>query len=80
MKYRTKPVIIEAEQYLEKNDVLPFQDEDVLQYHEDGYCQYIETPEGWLTVNDGDWIIRGIRGEFYPCRNDIFKATYEPVE
>lgn len=33
----------------------------------------------WVLVYDGDWIIRGIQGEHYPCRPDIFQATYEPV-
>ncbi|MGW5519097.1 hypothetical protein [Nocardia africana] len=37
----------------------------------------IETLEGTMTANVGDWIIRGVAGEFYPCRGDIFEATYE---
>lgn len=40
----------------------------------------IETLEGVMRANKGDWIIRGVRGEFYPCRDDIFRATYERVE
>lgn len=39
----------------------------------------VETPEGIMVANYGDWIIRGIKGEFYPCKPDIFFATYEPV-
>ena len=39
----------------------------------------IETLEGTMTANTGDWIIRGVQGEFYPCKPDIFKATYEPA-
>ena len=38
----------------------------------------IGTMEGYLTVSAGDWIIRGVAGEFYPCKPDIFAATYEP--
>lgn len=38
----------------------------------------VKTLEGWLWGDRGDWIIRGVRGEFYPCKPDIFKATYEP--
>ena len=38
------------------------------------------TLEGMMWVSDGDWIIRGVQGEFYPCKPDIFAATYEPVE
>lgn len=39
----------------------------------------IKTLEGNMKITHGDWIIRGIKGEYYPCRNDIFIATYEPV-
>lgn len=41
---------------------------------------HIPTLEGTMTANPGDWIIRGVQGEFYPCKPDIFEATYEPVE
>lgn len=40
----------------------------------------IPTLEGTMTARPGDWIIRGVKGEFYPCKPDIFEATYEPVE
>jgi hypothetical protein len=40
----------------------------------------IETLEGIMRGDDGDWIIRGVKGELYPCKADIFEATYEPVE
>jgi len=40
----------------------------------------IPTLEGDHTAKHGDWIIRGVQGEFYPCKPDIFAATYEPVE
>jgi hypothetical protein len=39
----------------------------------------INTLEGTMLASLGDWIIRGVRGEFYPCKPDIFEATYEPV-
>ena len=39
----------------------------------------IHTLEGDMRVSAGDWIIRGVQGEFYPCKPDIFKATYEEV-
>lgn len=41
---------------------------------------YIETLEGGHLVTPGDWIIKGVKGEFYPCKPDIFAATYEPAE
>lgn len=40
---------------------------------------YIDTLEGTMRAEPGDWIIRGVQGEFYPCKPDIFDATYEPV-
>ena len=40
----------------------------------------IKTPEGVMIANAGDWIIRGVKGELYPCKPDIFDATYESVE
>lgn len=43
-------------------------------------CLYIKTMEGWITAQDGDYIIQGVAGEFYPCKPDIFKETYESVE
>ena len=41
---------------------------------------YIETSEGVMTASPGDWIIKGVKGEFYPCKPDIFKETYELAE
>lgn len=46
-------------------------------FHRHGW---IDTLEGGHIVCPGDWIIRGVKGEFYPCKPDIFDATYEPVE
>ena len=45
------------------------------------YCHWkIDTLEGEMTAVPGDWIIQGVKGELYPCKPDIFAATYEPVE
>jgi hypothetical protein len=43
-------------------------------------CIIIYTLEGSIRAMPGDWIIRGVRGEFYPCKPDIFEVTYDPVE
>ena len=43
-------------------------------------CLYIPTLEGTMCATPGDWIIKGVKGEFYPCKSDIFEATYEPAE
>lgn len=84
MKFRKKPVVIEAEQFDGHNN--PF---GVVKYHDcqthGGACTYggrhiVETLEGAHIATPGDWIIRGVKGEFYPCKPDIFEATYERVE
>jgi hypothetical protein len=78
MKFRKKPVVIDAVQWTKAmdegrepwpapvcrvNDSRPF----------------IKTLEGDMTVSIGDWIVKGVAGEFYPCKPDIFEATYEAV-
>jgi len=84
MSFRKKPIVIEAIQYTGENcfDVLRFmgrQNEiwecDLLQTD----APVINTLEGNLYTSSGDWIIKGVNGEFYPCKPDIFEATYEPV-
>lgn len=84
MKYRKKPVVIEAVQLLEETfaDCCEFIGEDNLAdgTSQDEICIVISTLEGEMTAREEDWIIKGIKGEFYPCKPDIFEATYEPVE
>lgn len=87
MKYRKKPVVIEAVRFDGNNrrEVLSFIYPDM---SEDGLRGaeamalpvVIGTLEGDMTVNPGDFVIRGVAGEFYPCKPNIFAATYEPVE
>ncbi|MBN9208165.1 MAG: hypothetical protein J0H96_05805 [Microbacterium ginsengisoli] len=43
-------------------------------------CLYIDTLEGTMQALPGDWIIRGVQGEFYPCKPDIFAATYDELQ
>lgn len=85
MRYRKKPVVIEAHRI--GDDLWPdaiwegvMSNQIVL--HMDQSPRYVEikTKEGVMRGNDGDWIIRGVAGEFYPCKPDIFAATYEPAE
>ena len=114
MKYRKKPVVVEATQWFKNGD---HPDDDVLRAFEDtgtaptepregAVVRYFRRPErefagfldhalcartwhdhGWIdtlegghTVCPGDWIITGVRGERYPCKPDIFEATYEAAE
>jgi len=79
MKFRKKPVEIEAERYVHGNQALVHFLEGCAGWHmtDKGIC--IPTLEGEMTASLGDWIIKGVKGEFYPCKPDIFEATYEPV-
>lgn len=87
MKYRKKPVVIEAVHYTGDNtdEVAAFTtgkvEKTLLPGPERGLHQGIKihTLEGDMTASVGDWIIRGVKGEVYPCKPDIFEATYEPV-
>lgn len=78
MKYRKKPVVVEAIQYTDNNllDVVKFCGEDNTIFD---YYLYIVTLEGNMRVSKGDYIIKGVHGEFYPCKPDIFEETYEAV-
>lgn len=85
MKFRKKPVIIEAEQWLGDNDlveagkVAAFLQQGKADFQVDKDTIFINTLEGKMMASKGDWIIKGVKGEFYPCKNDIFEATYELV-
>ena len=87
-KYRKKPVVIEAVQlrrgyaelavaFIPPDHVGHF---NLGEFAEDSCYIEIKTLEGVMTANEGDWIIKGVAGEFYPCKPDIFAATYEPEE
>ena len=89
MKYRKKPVVIDAWKFGEDtaDQVEHFPGVTVLRagpFHPTSKpgtleCAEIRTLEGTMVANVGDWIIRGVKGEFYPCKPDIFEATYEPA-
>ena len=77
MKFRKKPIIIEAEQWFpgkEIDGVILTTDIDITEPY-----PIIQTLEGEMWVREGDWIITGINGERYPCKPDIFEKTYEPI-
>jgi len=80
VKYRKKAIVIEAIQWTGENmeEVKEFGTGFRAISFEPGRC-YIETLEGVMAANVGDWIIKGIKGEIYPCKPDIFEATYEPA-
>lgn len=93
MKFRKKPIVIEAAQWFPKPECADLGVVEVPRHvidrmgftTDDGFEKYkqehgwIETLEGGHIVSPGDFIITGVQGERYPCKPDIFEATYEPI-
>lgn len=86
MLYRKKPVVISAVRFEDTPDSLVAigrmgLDPIVVSYAEPAApILTIKTLEGVMSANVGDYVIRGVKGEFYPCKSDIFLQTYEPAE
>lgn len=96
MKYRKKPIVIEARKvpaeptiddqnararYIsERDSITDWCDGYALRDEGESAHIVISTLEGDMRANPGDWIIKGVNGEFYPCKPDIFEKSYEPVE
>ena len=79
MKFRKKPVVIEATQWFKMGDHPAVIEHPSANMNEAGFA-WVQTLEGGHTVIPGDWIITGVKGEHYPCKPDIFLMTYEIVE
>lgn len=88
-KYRKKPVVIEAIQYTKNNihEVMDFIEKHskkdnsrYLAYDVNHNKYFINTLEGKYLLTEGDYVICGVKGEFYPCKSDIFEMTYELVD
>ena len=81
-KFRKKPIVIEAIQWdgdprgTSLHRILEMSS-GTIRFNDD--TLFIETEEGTMTASLNDWIIKGVQGECYPCKPDIFEATYEPV-
>lgn len=76
-KFRKKPVVIDAVQWQQHGD------HPRVKRRPDSASDlwgFIETLEGEMRVIPGDWVITGVAGEVYPCKDEIFKATYEPAD
>lgn len=82
MKFRKKPVVVKAVQWegdnVDEVNALIAGAGGTVEFYEDYGLVY--TLEGLMRANKGDWIILGVAGELYPCKPDIFEATYEKVE
>jgi hypothetical protein len=85
-KFRKKPVVIEAIKWTGTNrvEIAKFIKGDALTLDDTllvpGNGVFIETLEGMMCANPDDWIIKGVKGELYPCKPDIFAETYEEVK
>ncbi len=92
MKFRKKPVVIEATQWFTHGDHPMVKSLPVVKTLEIGLALgeksngippnklgWVDTLEGGHVVTPGDWIITGVKGEHYPCKPDIFEMTYEPA-
>lgn len=86
-KFRKKPVVIEAMPYDGTRESAKaimawsdqYDDEPVI-FMDSLISLKVRTLEGDMTALPGDWIIKGVKNEFYPCKGDIFAATYEPAD
>ena len=86
-KYRKKPVVIEALQFIDEVDRLVelsefIDNQDLRVDYKDpeNPVLKLDTLEGVMTASIGDYIIKGVNGEFYPCKPDIFLKTYDEVQ
>ena len=88
MKFKKKPIVIDAIQWTGDNvaEILDFVGHSDIRItkhtkNEVEVCElYINTLEGTMHASEEDWIIKGVHGELYPCKPDIFEETYEPAE
>lgn len=84
LHYRKKPIVIEAMQlnFSNRGKILDFAKGHITLSWRDGYLEgaFIDTLEGGVYATYGDYIIRGVDGEYYPCKPSIFEKTYELAE
>ena len=82
-RFRKKPVVIEAIQFDVTSEKLAelseFVNQRTLRFSPEREQVIIETWEGDMIASKGDWIIKGVKGECYPCKPDVFAMTYEPA-
>lgn len=83
-KFRKIPVVVEAMQVTEDNvhaviKWIKTNRGDAIKHWEEGFLMLIKTLEGNMLADPGDWIVKGVKGEFYPVKPDIFAETYEEV-
>lgn len=80
-QFRKKPVVIDAWRFrgLDWLRGMPDWAAGATQDRRGSESLFVQTLEGVMEARPGDWLIKGIKGEVYPCRDDVFAATYEPA-
>lgn len=81
-KFRKRPVTVEAMQITDGQSVLDIEEwinNPMTGYSTNPPTVWIDTKEGRMEGSQGDWIIKGVEGEFYPCKPNIFTKTYQEV-
>ena len=81
--YKKKPVVIHAWRFSSGGLAMllastPGLDKELLATTDGGAV--VNTPNGYVGISDGDWLICGVNGEYYPCKDDVFRLTYEDAE
>lgn len=86
-KFRKKPVVVEAIQWdgtiehaKKLSEIFGFECYIGTRTYRNNFVFYIKTLENWVEASPNDWIIKGVQGECYPCKPDIFEQTYEATE
>ncbi|HVI39908.1 MAG TPA: hypothetical protein VM577_04540 [Anaerovoracaceae bacterium] len=77
MQYRKKPVVVEAVQFVPPNQI---PDGVKFNMNNNRYEVYDKLHDTWVGLNPRDYIITGVQGETYPCKEDVFLSTYEAVD
>ena len=83
MKYVKKPVVVDAIQMLSDNIDQVFEmlgDNLIIVGDMDNLKHFIDTLEGIMEISWGDYVIKGVKGEFYPCKPDIFELSYDKID
>lgn len=80
--FRKKPIVIEAVKLTKENwpDIIDWMTINGAVFRGESEGLIVETLEGDMTAQFGDWILRGLFNEFYPCKPDVFEASYELVD
>lgn len=79
-KYRKKPMVVDTIQYDGTNQKEIEEWTNYYAFEKQGRGFVVETLEGFIHISKGDWVVRGIKGEYWPVKPDIFALTYEEVQ